>query len=384
MELVDNRLDALLKKGFTRRMALAYQGLLLHEDTNPMYDPEYRSWAHAHGFQAETACGLQVNEGNIDDYLPDYTYYRVWPLNDWQRMWVNDKLTLKYVLTGTEFGSYMPDYYFYFDRNKGLEALVDAHAPATMDGFLGVLREQGEIATKPANGGNGAGFDKLAYQDGAYLLNNKEVSEAEICEFVETHPNNIYTEFFRAGGLLGKISPVIHTVRVQTINPTGSEPHLAAAYVRFASGHNSDDSVANFRAPLLVDNIAMYNTQLNTETGAFGNGKLIYANRVLDMPNHPDTGVPAEGVIAEWPEIRRTAMALAEHLNLVEYMGFDFCVTPKGVKLIEINTHSGGKYLQVFTPYLKDPFLREYFLGKIAAIEALDDAGIARRNAIAH
>ena len=71
---------------------------------------------------------------------------------------------------------------------------------------------------------------------------------------------------------------------------------------------------------------------------------------------------------------------LADRFNLVEYMGFDICETPDGPKLIEINSHSGGKYLQVFTPFLKDAYLGDYFRGKLAAIDALSAGDIVRRN----
>ena len=72
---------------------------------------------------------------------------------------------------------------------------------------------------------------------------------------------------------------------------------------------------------------------------------------------------------------------LADRFNLVEWMGFDVCVTPDGPKLIEINSHSGSKYLQMFTPFMADEYLGGYFRGKLDAIAALDARGVAARNA---
>ena len=95
---------------------------------------------------------------------------------------------------------------------------------------------------------------------------------------------------------------------------------------------------------------------------------------------HPDTGASGTGQFADWAEARSMVEGLADRFNLVEYMGFDICETPDGPKLIEINSHSGGKYLQVFTPFLKDAYLGDYFRGKLAAIDALSAGDIVRRN----
>ena len=57
-------------------------------------------------------------------------------------------------------------------------------------------------------------------------------------------------------------------------------------------------------------------------------------------------------------------------------------MTDKGPKLMEINSHSGCTYLQMFTPYRKHPVLAEYFDRKLKEIDELDDAAIAARNNI--
>lgn len=381
MNMVDNRMAALLKRGFSKRMAREYQDILLREDANDLFDPAYRSWAHSHGFFAESACAFGLNEDNVDQYLPDYEYFRVWPLNSWQRVWINDKLTLKYMLTGTEYDKYLPKYYFYTGQ-QGLMPLSDCGARGTIDGFLGTLREVGEFACKPANGERAQGFNKLSYVDGTYLIDNVEAGEADVRRFVEEHPNNVFTEFFHAGRGMEKVSPVIHTVRVQTVNPTGADPVLACSYLRFATGagkDGKDDSVANYRPPETAG-VGSFNARFDLETGKFGDCRIVYGNKVEMTDIHPDTGASGTGQFADWAEARSMVEGLADRFNLVEYMGFDICETPDGPKLIEINSHSGGKYLQVFTPFLKDAYLGDYFRGKLAAIDALSAGDIVRRN----
>lgn len=378
--MVDNRLNALLKDGFTNKMARSYQDVLLKEDVNPMFDAEFRSWAHSNGFFAETASALQLTDANKADYLSDYDFYRVWPLNSWQRIWINDKLTLKAMLAGTEYDKYIPEYYFY-SADQGVVPVFEARCKGNKDGFLGVLREKGEFACKPANGMRGDGFNKLSYADGAYLIDNKEATGDEVWEFTQTHPNNVFTEFYHPGRGMEKISPVIHTLRVQTVNPTGTDPVFAAAYMRFATLVGKNDSITNYRRPETKD-ICSFNVRFNMETGEFGDGKLVYGYKIEDAKCHPDTGVAGEGIFPDWEESKQICQGLAERLNLCEYMGFDISATPDGPKLIEINSHSGCKYLQVFTPFMTDPYLGDYFREKLAAIDALDDMGKLCRNSV--
>ena len=114
--MVDNKLEALLKAGFARKMANRYLGNLERERKSNaearFIDPDLLEWAHANGFYGETAVALRLNEQNKDDYLSDYDYCRVWPLNDWERFWINDKLTFAYMFAGTEFEKYIPESYY--------------------------------------------------------------------------------------------------------------------------------------------------------------------------------------------------------------------------------------------------------------------------------
>jgi len=399
--LVTNTMDALLQRGFTRRMGQEYLDQLAWEQTSPLFEKDQLEWSHAHGFFAETVACLGITEANADDYLTDYDYFRVWPLNSWQRVWINDKLTLKYMLSGTDYDRYLPKYYFYASAN-GLVPLIDSglakqgepvpqHAyanltaaqPATdayRNEFLALLREVGEFACKPANAELAVGFHKLSYSDGAYLVDNKPATADDVWGYVKAHTNDVFTEFFHPGGSLSEISPVIHTLRVLLVNETGVTPRLAASYLRLATDVDGDDSKANYRSPGEPD-IRSYNMDFDLVTGAYGNGKLVYGNKTIDAPAHPDTGVEGKGVMESWPQLRQALYDVSLRLGPVEYMGFDVCDTTDGPKIMEINSHSGSKYLQLYKPFMADAYLADYFARKLAAIEGLDDDARARRNA---
>ncbi|MCI1665885.1 MAG: hypothetical protein LKI25_05920 [Atopobiaceae bacterium] len=379
MKAMKDSMEALLEAGFTRRGAIDYLGTLEREDASDLFSPGYREWAHSIGFYAESACALGLTEANADTYLSDYDYCRVWPLNSWQRVWINDKLTLKYMLSGTRYDRYLARY-FYYTGQQGLVPLIDS-GEFGGDGFLRCLEAEGEFACKPCNGECSQGFHKLSFADGIYSIDNEPSSKEGVMRFVDGHANYVFTEFFHPGMGMEDISPVIHTLRLLTVNEGGDAPVLAAAYLRFATGVGSDDSKANYRIPE-ESGVCSYNVCCNLETGRFGDGKLVYGNRTIDAPDHPDTGAPGRGTIECWPELRDMVMGVAKRLGPVEYMGFDVCVTKSGPRLIEINSHSGSKYLQLYRPFMNDPFLSDYFSRKLRAIDDLDDEARARRNGV--
>ena len=378
---VDNTLEALLKDGFARPRAEEYLMILKEEvDAPDLYDPDYREWAHSYGFFAKEAYCYDLNEDNIDDYMSDYDYHRIWPLNSWQRIWINDKLTLKYMMSGTSLDKYMPEYYYY-STPEGPLPLTEASRSLGDDAFLGTLREVGEFACKPCNGARTVGFHKLSYAGGEYLVDNRPSSAQGVLDFLREHPNYVFTEFLHPSDQMAKISPVINNLRIMVFNPTGVEPVIGASYFRFASAVGNDDSKSNYVYPSALD-AGNYNVWFDWKTGWFGGGKDIYCNRVVDAPCSPDTGALAEGTLEGWEELCQMVLDMSDRLNPLEYLGYDVCISDHGPKVIEINSHSGSKYVQFFHPFYKDEYLNAYFTSKIEAIEALDEEGIRRRNAI--
>lgn len=396
---VVNEFDALIKAGFARPRAEEYLKILAEERNAPvgeggasfnhdavdgydegLFDPDYCEWAHSYGFFAKEAYAYGLSESNLDDYLSDYDYHLVWPLNSWQRIWINDKLTLKYMLAGSSLDKYLPEYYYYSTLSGPLP-LLDSKLKPGIDAFLDTLRAVGEFACKPCNGSRTVGFHKLGYVDGEYQIDNKPSSAEGIKKFVHDNPNFVFTEFFHPSEQMAKISPVINNLRLQVFNPSGVEPVIGASYFRIAMDVHGDDSKTNYRYPSKADN-GNYNVWFNWKTGAYGNGKIIYANRVVDSPCSPDTGVLAEGVLEGWQEVIDMTLEMSERLNPLEYMGYDVCITDHGPKVIEINSHSGSKYLQYFQPFFKDEYMGAYFRDKLAQIEAMNEDEIARRNSI--
>lgn len=373
-------LDNLLKEGWTKKFANRYINVVAAEKQETCFDQEYVEWAHAHGFFTESACSYGLNDNNVNDYLSDYDYYKIWPLNGWTRIWVNDKLTLKYMLANSLYGDVMPKYYYY-STPSGLKALVDnPYQCGKMEEFLHLLIQVKEYACKPCNGTTSIGFVKMSFQDGLYFINDEEVSKEEISEFVASHPNYVFTEYLHPSELFGKYGNQIHTMRIVTLNDGGCNPQIVGGYLRLPNKNNGE---ANYSV-LNGTDINKFNlfVELNFQKGEFGNAKKTYANRIEDTERHPDTNAVIVGVIPNYDKLKQTILDIAQRFNTLEWLGFDIGVTNDGFKCMEINTHPGIKYMQVFRSLYADDYTREYFLRKVYEIDSLHEEARQKRNLI--
>jgi len=370
-------MESLKRDGYTERFA---QRIIrrMAED-NGIFSPEKIEEAHEKGF-----CALSVDHyagwgKNLDEYLRDYDYDKLWPLNGWTRIWVNDKLTLKYMLADTSLNDVMPDYYYYVSED-GIRSLIDNEDKTqTIDAFLETLKMKKTFACKPSNGRASEGFFKLEYKD-EYFINDEKCSENTIIEFVENHPNYLYTEYLLPEKTLAKINDKIHTIRVMVINKDGNNPYIVpSSYVRFGT---DAQGASNY---VTKDNNADYSifAGVDTETGKFGDARAFYADRVEGIDFHPDSGERIEGVIPNWNLLCEKILEISKRFFGIEWMGFDICVDLNGrVRIMEINTHPGITYAQVFKPLLSDLYVKNYFEDKLRVINQMDGRQIEERNKI--
>ena len=371
----------MLSRGFTKRCAVEYLETLAREKECGLFDPDYLEWAHANGFYAESACAYGLNEENLSSYLSDYDYCRLWPLNGWQRIWINDKLTLYALLEGGPLEAYLPEYYYYSDPRGILLPLKGSGYARGFDGFLATLRSKGEFACKPCNGTEASGFHRLSYSLGTYYVDSVPSSPAILEEFVRNNSNYVFTEFICPSPQMAAFSPLIHTIRVLVINPSGTSPEPIAAYLRFSLEADSRSPAPNYAPPINAD-ICSYDACIDPSTGVFGNGVLAYANRIIPSLKHPASGITVEGTVDCWPEVLEMLQKISLKVGACEYLGFDVGITDKGPKIMEINSHSGIKYLQLFTPLLENKMAASYYHSKLEALNALSKEERLYRNDI--
>ncbi len=375
-------METLLGEGFTRKYAEDYLGLAAKEYGNPAFDKEYVEWAHAGGFLAENASAYRLTEEAAGHYLTDYDYAKVWPLNNWTRIWINDKLTLKQMLADTRYDALMPRYFFYCINGKLLK-LHDAPNPgkaADEAEFLTVLKEKREFACKPCNGATSQGFFRLTYEAGEIRVNGETLPESRLEQFIREHSNYLFTEYIRPNRFFARYSEHIHTLRIVVLNTNGDNPGIVGGYLRIP---HKESGEANYIL-LSQSEDDQYNLILDVDftTGRFGSGKKVFIDRVEDAEYHPDTHVKMEGTIDHMEDLREMVLGISRRFCTLEWMGFDIGIAENGFQCMEINSHPGIKYMQVYKPLMDDERVRDFMAGKLDAIGRMNKEQLAIRNSI--
>ena len=151
--------------------------------------------------------------------------------------------------------------------------------------------------------------------------------------------------------------------------PVGRDPFIAASYIRFACG---SDQVANYAISGGAGEFSGLFVDVDVQTGAYGNGKLVSKIETLYVSAHPESGASLEGSIDEWDDVLDLVFSVAKRLRPLEWMGFDIGLTSDGPKIMEINSHPGLHYVQAFAPLLADPRVADYFAEKADALLQMD------------
>ena len=140
------------------------------------------------------------------------------------------------------------------------------------------------------------------------------------------------------------------------------QPKILGGYLRFS---NHSAGVANY---VIFDK---YNSEslnvcvnIDFDNGTYGPGKLIYINRTEISYQHPDTKKSLSGILPEFDQLLDLIQRVCRKFSTVEYMGFDIGHTENGYKIMEINTHPGIKYMQIFNPLLENEKTKSFYMDK--------------------
>ena len=290
--------------------------------------------AHRKGWSYSDWCILGINEANRRHYLSTYDYCSLHPLNGNYSSWIDDKLILKYILHGTEAGSYMPDYYFQIDDKGCILPLMDYVAEdreADIHSIVALLKERGCLAFKLMKGSLGKGFYKAAYQDGIFLLNGESMNEEKFISRISTLRGYIVTEFLKPHAVFKKYCD------------------KSVGCLRYIIGRRLDRSLCDIYSFMrigtsksnYVENYNSGGVLMVVRNGSFTNGNVLdfETNRNRVVANHPDNNLALKGEIPHWDRVVEAAHTIARVLPQMVYMGIDFCVTEDDrVKVIEINS----------------------------------------------
>lgn len=314
-------------------------------------------WALRRGFISDKVTKFGLTEENYKDYLSDFAYYKLHPINQYFSIWIDDKLTMKLVLH--PFNEHLPEYYFHI-RNGEILPLLEApkETPHTTTSIIHLLEEKNSLAIKPVTGSKGEGFIKLQIQDGHYLFNGEILSREELVTKMDTlitQPGFGYliTEYIKPCRELSKFwSKSPNTLRLSVFRLEDGFPHVVFAYIRF--GTDQTGPVDNASAGAIT-------CRIDVETGNFSDGEFHDELIYYESKFHPNTGELLEGTIPHWDEIKTKIVEICSYLPELIYLGIDLIVTDEGFKIIEINSHEGILFNQRHYPYLKYEPTKSFF-----------------------
>ena len=197
-------------------------------------------WAYRRGFYSGRIPYFGLTEDNYRDYLSDFDFYRLHPINGAYSKWIDDKLTIKYILH--PYSNYLPEYYFHITNHEILR-LADCPAgiEAAVPGIIHLLKARGPLSAKLLRGTKGAGFFKLAYQDQAFFINNHDASEMEVSgllsKWLDTNGvEYLITEYLQEQADFNKFSDAAPgALRLVVIRERNQSPELIYSFHHFAT-----------------------------------------------------------------------------------------------------------------------------------------------------
>lgn len=312
-----------------------------------------KKWALTRGFYPGRIKLYGLDESNYKDYLPDWNYFMMHPLNHHFKIWVNDKLTLKYTLNSNGCQDSMPEYYLYIENDGKYTYLMDVPLQINKDDdfILNLLKYKGCLAMKPNSGTSGGlGFIKLELDNDVIYENNKPIDMQRYQQIKDSMRNYVVTEYVKQHDSLANIwGDSECTLRIIMLKePTEhiSDPSkwsCIASFARFGA------SISGGASNLSSGGIGI---GFDFETGAFNDFALRYKRFCPDgnifLNEHPDTHVKWKGFkLPNWTYVKEMLEKICSHIDSLSYLGFDVIITQDGMKLCEINTHPACDYVQV-------------------------------------
>jgi hypothetical protein len=314
-------------------------------------------WAWKRGFSGTRAQTYGVDETNYKNHIPDFDYYKLHPINSKYSNWIDDKLTMKYILS--PFNAFLPKYYFQIEDGEILK-LMDCPEEVlhNIEGIINLLKRNGNLALKPLSGSLGVGFNKLTYKENSFYINTKKINLNELKSIIKNLNGYLITEYIVAHNDIRKIYDITpNTVRVQLIRDKNKEPKIIGSFIRFGT-----EKSGVLESPTAGGIIA----KVDVSDGYVHEAYTILNDRLIKLDNHPNTGQSIEINLPFWNLIKLKICEISNYLPQLSFMGFDIIITCDNFKIIEINSLTSTTVLPYYYPLLADDYSKEFFKRKFS------------------
>ena len=302
-------------------------------------------WAYRHGFLSYRLLQYGITKENHLNFISDFEYKWLRHINPKYRKWMEDKITVKYVVS--DYNAYFPEYYYHIickNGNNKVISMMDLPEgyTNTFEDIFRLVEEKKVLALKPDEGSHGDGFYKFTYENGKYQLNYQDVEKEDVLKILEDIENQyLVTEYINMHPEIKRIyDGSVNTIRMIVFKKDGKTPVIGNAYMRF--GSKKTGAVDNMGAGGMF-------ARIDIETGHFYDSKIITNNSIESCLYHPDTGVKIEGYLPNWEKVKTDVLAVARSIPQLEYFGFDLAITEDGIKFPEINRFPDYPAIEKYT-----------------------------------
>lgn len=349
----------MLKKGYSSYFAVIVPKKFITDLTqNKDIGLKKKVWAYKNGFLSSRVKIYRINESNYKKHIPDFDYYKLSPLNGKYSVWIDDKLTMKYILS--PFNEYLPEYYFHIEGSEILKLMeCPSEISTNVNGIVELLKHKKNLALKPLSGSLGEGFYKISCSNDSFFINSKISNFEEIANLLASSKNYLITEYINAHSSIRNIyDKTPNTIRIQIMRNEYKKPKVIGSFIRFGT-----EKSGILETPLAGGIIA----GVDVKTGKTFDPNIIIGNELKNIEFHPDTYECLYIEIPRWNEIILKVQEIASYIPQLTYLGFDVIVTNEGFKIIEVNSLTAPTVLSYYYPLLEDEYSIEYFTRKFQA-----------------
>ena len=363
--------DAMLREvrelGMDYKWAKMFVKKLADDEDYFPTDNSEREWALMRGFYPGRVQLYGLTEDNYSEYIPDYNYFMLHPLNNHFLKWL-DKTTLKYILNSNGCESTMPDYYVYIENDGSYTYLMETpqEVPKDENFLINLAKLKGVLAMKPNSGTSGGiGFIKFEWKNNSFYENNEAIDLVRVREIKESMRNYVVTEYIHQHDELSKIWTESEcTLRVIMLKDAKVDKYAPSTWSCAVSFARFGTMISGGASNLSSGGVGV---GFDFETGKYNDFSIIYrkfspSNEWI-FDRHPDTGYVWKGNnLPNWTEVKTKIHEICQHISSLDYLGLDIIITNDGMKLCEINSHPAMDYAQVMCgPVMAKEKSRNFF-----------------------
>ena len=220
----------------------------------------------------------------------------------------------------------MPDYYYELMADGRIVGLMDLDSryAQTAEGIAQLLRDKHLLAFKLVKASLGVGFYRAEYKDGMYWLNDESMDLNAFVAKLKTLKSYLVTEYLLPHPEFAKLcDKSVGCLRFLLGRKLNGDIIDIYSFIRFGTAKSG-----------FVENYAAGGVLAILRDGKYTEGNILDmdAMKNIRIQNHPDTGLPLQGEIPHWSEIKQfTIVHIFQSLKVIPikpiFIPFSFFTT---------------------------------------------------------